>query len=201
MEFPPPPTEENTNDPTPLTAASFQIYDHSLGHGTTFFPDRRNMIPFLSSPVPCSQKIQCIITRYRTGIHKWAPGYELFLQFGQQRFFLLSARKKKMQHATTYYMYSQPLPYISKYSLIAKLKSNWMGTVFTLTGPSYMGSDHVKRKDELAAILYDTNVLGFKGPRKMKLVLPRVNKEGIPFRITPNDVLETLLHLFFFFFL
>lgn len=32
------------------------------------------------------------------------------------------------------------------------------------------GDQHVR--EELAAVIYDTNVLGFKGPRKMTVILP-----------------------------
>ncbi|PIO73494.1 hypothetical protein TELCIR_04539 [Teladorsagia circumcincta] len=56
-------------------------------------------------------------------------------------------------------------------------KSNAIGTMFTLydcgANPkkSTMTSDV---RQELAAVIYDTNVLGFKGPRKMHILIPGI---------------------------
>ena len=38
--------------------------------------------------------------------------------------------------------------------------------------------DRTGQRQELSGILYDTNVLGFKGPRRMTIVLPGMNAEG-----------------------
>ena len=38
--------------------------------------------------------------------------------------------------------------------------------------------DRSSQRQELAGILYDTNVLGFKGPRRMTVILPGMNSEG-----------------------
>ena len=38
--------------------------------------------------------------------------------------------------------------------------------------------DRATQRKELAAVMYDTNVLGFKGPRRMTVVLPGMNSEG-----------------------
>ena len=38
--------------------------------------------------------------------------------------------------------------------------------------------DRNTQRKELSAVMYDTNVLGFKGPRRMTVVLPGMNAEG-----------------------
>lgn len=50
--------------------------------------------------------------------------------------------------------------------------------------------DRSSQRQELAAVLYDTNVLGFKGPRRMTVVMPGMNTDGqrIDFKaISDND--------------
>ena len=37
-------------------------------------------------------------------------------------------------------------------------------------------------------VQYETNVLGSKGPRRMKVMLPKVNREGIQFKWKSLDV-------------
>ena len=66
-------------------------------------------------------------------------------------------------------------------SYSGKLRSNMLGTQFTV----YDGGETSKsrsllqersgQRQEIAAVLYDTNVLGFKGPRQMTAVLPGIN--------------------------
>ena len=38
--------------------------------------------------------------------------------------------------------------------------------------------DRSAQRQELSGVLYDTNVLGFKGPRRMTVILPGMNSEG-----------------------
>ena len=38
--------------------------------------------------------------------------------------------------------------------------------------------DRSSQRQELVGIMYDTNVLGFKGPRRMTVILPGMNSEG-----------------------
>lgn len=48
-------------------------------------------------------------------------------------------------------------------------------------------------RQELAAVIYDTNVLGFKGPRKMTVIIPQMTAEQERIKICPKDESETLL--------
>jgi tubby-related protein 1 len=59
-------------------------------------------------------------------------------------------------------------------------RSNVLGTHFTLydsgenakRGRMPVIGDHVRQ--ELIGVIYDTNVLGFKGPRKMTIIAPGI---------------------------
>ncbi|XP_020604846.1 tubby-related protein 3-like [Orbicella faveolata] len=51
-------------------------------------------------------------------------------------------------------------------------------------------SDGSNIREEVAAIIYDTNVLGFKGPRRMTVILPGMglDQQRIPMRpLTDGD--------------
>jgi hypothetical protein len=50
--------------------------------------------------------------------------------------------------------------------------------IFPYSTKSIAFQDRSTQRKELAAVMYDTNVLGFKGPRRMTVVLPGMNAEG-----------------------
>ena len=64
-----------------------------------------------------------------------------------------------------------------------KVKSNFIGTEFILFDKGAKPEDAQdmpasKSRKELGVVLYDTNVLGTKGPRKMTVVVPPVAPDG-----------------------
>ncbi|KAK1798017.1 hypothetical protein P4O66_000491 [Electrophorus voltai] len=78
-------------------------------------------------------------------------------------------------------------------------RSNLMGTKFTVYDN---GMNPVKTtssleasnlRQELAAICYETNVLGFKGPRKMSVIIPGMNMDHERVCIRPRNEHESLL--------
>ncbi|KAK3533155.1 hypothetical protein QTP70_011264 [Hemibagrus guttatus] len=78
-------------------------------------------------------------------------------------------------------------------------RSNLMGTKFTVydsgTNPvkSTSSLEASNLRQELAAICYETNVLGFKGPRKMSVIIPGMNMDHERVCIRPRNEHETLL--------
>ena len=42
----------------------------------------------------------------------------------------------------------------------------------------FLFQDRSSQRQELVGVMYDTNVLGFKGPRRMTVVLPGMTAEG-----------------------
>lgn len=91
--------------------------------------------------------------------------------------------KKRSGNTTSNYLITIDQDKMKKGSkgYLGKLRSNFLGTEFYLydTGKN---PKKAKTPDDVREqhgfIEYETNVLGSKGPRRMKAVLPRVTKEG-----------------------
>jgi tubby-related protein 1 len=64
---------------------------------------------------------------------------------------------------------------------LGKVRSNFLGTEFTIFD-SKMNPKKAATKDDvrqqLGVVQYETNVLGSKGPRRMKVLLPMVDRNG-----------------------
>ncbi len=124
--------------------------------------------------------IQCTIMRHKSGFNRLWPKYTMQLSDGQK--FLLTG-KKRSGNATSNYMITIDQEKLKKNTkgYLGKTRSNFLGTEFYLFDD---GKNPKKAKTaELAraqygAVLYETNVLGSKGPRRMKVVLPEVDKTG-----------------------
>lgn len=74
---------------------------------------------------------------------------------------------------------------------LGKVRSNFLGTEFYL----YDDGDNPKKaknfdsiRQEHGIVEYETNVLGSKGPRRMKVLLPMVDKYGNQFPFKSVDV-------------
>ena len=65
---------------------------------------------------------------------------------------------------------------------LGKLRSNFLGTEFYLYDNGDKSSKAKNNQDirtEHGIVEYETNVLGSKGPRRMKVLLPMVGKDGM----------------------
>eukprot|EP00043_Microstomoeca_roanoka_P006144 m.60566 g.60566 ORF g.60566 m.60566 type:complete len:408 (+) comp13294_c0_seq1:393-1616(+) len=144
---------------------------------------------FVFQPAPEGQKVMCRIRRDKSSVDKSVyPTYLLYLETRDGRVMdtpILAARKRKKAQ-TSYYIISTDPADLHRESgaFAAKLRANFVGTHYTLydngVNPSKRSSpENAGRpvREELAAAAYETNVLGFKGPRKMTVVMPTV-KEG-----------------------
>uniref|UniRef100_A0A0R3RTB7 Tub domain-containing protein n=1 Tax=Elaeophora elaphi TaxID=1147741 RepID=A0A0R3RTB7_9BILA len=140
-----------------------------------------NLEIFVSSPARRNITYKCRITRDKKGVDRGIyPTYYLHLEKDEERrIFLLAARKRK-KSATANYLISIDPTDLKRYgnSFVGKVRSNALGTQFTLYDngenpkKSWVIGDSVRQ--ELAAVIYDTNVLGFKGPRKMTVLIPGI---------------------------
>ncbi|KAK9701715.1 Tub family [Popillia japonica] len=151
---------------------------------------------------PAAQKVlyKCRITRDRKGMDRGLyPTYFLHLErdYGK-KVFLLAGRKRK-KSATSNYLISTDPTDLSRgaESFVGKLRSNLLGTQFTVfdngRSPRKGPMDDVLPRQELAAVIYDTNVLGFKGPRKMTVILPGMTLDHQRVTIYPQDESEGLI--------
>lgn len=83
----------------------------------------------------------------------------------RRQVFIFSGRRRKKSKT---YLISTDSIDISRDNCVAKLKSNVLGTMFNGIRIKANGE-----RFEIATIIYETNVLGFKGPRKMTVLLPK----------------------------
>uniref|UniRef100_A0A3B4B4F6 Tubby-like protein n=1 Tax=Periophthalmus magnuspinnatus TaxID=409849 RepID=A0A3B4B4F6_9GOBI len=141
---------------------------------------------FSLRPAPQGVRVKCRITRDKKGMDRGMyPTYYLHLEREDgKRVFLLAGRKRKKSKTSNYLISIDPTD-LSRggESFIGKLRSNLMGTKFTVydNGLNPMKSttslEASNLRQELAAICYETNVLGFKGPRKMSVIIPGMNMD------------------------
>lgn len=107
------------------------------------------------------------------------------------RCFILSARKKKGTKNSNYIIstdvnITQASNHnfrIDENACVGKLRANTLGTRFVAfdngfkpNTPEAMRDPRGVRK-ELVMIMYETNILGFHGPRKMTIVIPGMDEE------------------------
>lgn len=161
-----------------------------------------NIEQFVLQPANKKMYYKCRITRDRKGMDRGLyPTYFLHLErdYGK-KVFLLAGRKRK-KSATSNYLISTDPTDLSRggESYVGKLRSNLLGTQFTIYDNGYSLMKDDKRderfnpRQELAAVVYDTNVLGFKGPRKMTVIIPGMTPDQKRVEICPRDESETLL--------
>ncbi|XP_069375449.1 tubby-related protein 3 isoform X3 [Paralichthys olivaceus] len=165
--------------------------------------DVANLEEFVLRPAPRGITVKCRITRDKKGMDRGLyPTYFMHMEREDgKKVFLLAGRKRK-KSKTSNYLISVDATDLSREgeSFIGKLRSNLMGTKFTVydngTNPCKNPGallEESNTRQELAAICYETNVLGFKGPRKMTVIIPGMNMnfERVPVR--PQSEQESLL--------
>jgi len=151
-----------------------------MSHNTLPELDLTDKKYFLSHPVPKEYgMIKCYIQRER-GKLKLFPKYHLYFENGNK--FLLSARKRKKNRSSNYLL-SLERGDLSRGSpnFFGKVRSNFMGTEFMIfndgSGPN-KSKDPRNVRHEIGAILYETNILGTKGPRRLNIITPAVGPDG-----------------------
>jgi len=140
-----------------------------------------------NTPIPPNVKVLSHIVRRKNGLDALHPQYECHIQFdGINKQFAMSARRRRKTKLSNYIITASKLSkFTEKADIIGKVKANFIGTCFNI----YDDGQNPFKKDgheedekaegsenrkELGTIIYDTNVFGLKGPRKMTIVLPRV---------------------------
>ncbi|NWX41128.1 TULP3 protein, partial [Steatornis caripensis] len=161
-----------------------------------------NLEDFALRPAPRGITVKCRITRDKKGMDRSLfPTYYMHLERDDNRkTFLVAGRKRKKTKTSSYLISIDPTDLSRRgESFIGKLRSNFMGTKFTVydNGVSPVKAqslvEEAHTRQELAAVCYETNVLGFKGPRKMSVIIPgmNMNHERIP--VCPRNEHESLL--------
>ncbi|KAJ9453228.1 Tubby protein-like protein 1 [Diplonema papillatum] len=137
---------------------------------------------FLGRAPPKVGMIYCHIIRDRSGMKKLHPEYSLYLESGSEEpQFLLAARKRK-KNKTSNYLISMDLNDLQRNSgnFYGKVRSNFLGTEFTVYDkgekPSREGG--LALRQELAAVCFESTLVGSKGPRRMVVIIPKVDAAG-----------------------
>uniref|UniRef100_A0A8B9H441 Tubby-like protein n=1 Tax=Astyanax mexicanus TaxID=7994 RepID=A0A8B9H441_ASTMX len=197
----------NTESTRPASASSTKSSTECVTVGSPMAEgpsvEVENLEEFVVRPAPRGATIKCRITRDKKGMDRGLyPTYFMHLEREDgKKLFLLAGRKRK-KSKTSNYLISVDATDLSREgeSFVGKLRSNMMGTKFTVydngTNPTKNPGtllEESNTRQELAAICYETNVLGFKGPRKMTVIIPGMNMnfERVPVR--PTNDQESLL--------
>ncbi|GMT14803.1 hypothetical protein PFISCL1PPCAC_6100, partial [Pristionchus fissidentatus] len=157
---------------------------------------------FVTSPAEEGVTYKCMITRDKNGMDKGMyPTYYLHLEVaGDGEIFLLAARKRKKCKTANYLISADPTNLSrANASFVGKVRSNALGTSFTIfdngQNPKNTSKSDLIRA-ELAAVIYDPNVLGFRGPRKMTILTPGLSDGKDPIQIRPVAERDTLIERF-----
>lgn len=129
-----------------------------------------------------AQAIRARITRDKKSSKFGGVKYFMHLEMpnsNSHRQFILSARKCT-RAKTSNYLISTDVDNITRESdnIVGKLRSNALGTRFVAfdngaaptTSLAMRNHDNIRR--EMCMVMYDTNILGFHGPRRMTLIIP-----------------------------
>ncbi|XP_038134383.1 tubby-related protein 1-like isoform X2 [Cyprinodon tularosa] len=153
---------------------------------------------FVMDPAPQGVTVKCRVTRDQRGMDKSLyPLYYLHLD-NEKKTFLLAGRKRK-KSATSNYLISIDATDLSRggENFVGKLRSNLMGTKFTVfdnaLNPERALPDMSNARQELAGIIYETNVLGMKGPRRMTVIIPGMSKDNERVPLRPRNECDSLL--------
>ncbi|RHY34274.1 hypothetical protein DYB32_001037 [Aphanomyces invadans] len=168
-----------------LTDMKAFLMRYDIDHGNDPNPLPHEIV---RSPVPKAYDVvECYIERNCAGANKLFPEYCLYMKDGDR--FLLTA-KKRPNNRTSNYLISMQRGDLSRKgsdNFLGKLRSNFIGTEFVVydNGVNPKGADQhtltvnpVTIRQELGIAVYAKNVLGYKGPRKMKVCVPRVREDG-----------------------
>uniref|UniRef100_A0AAY5EX12 TUB like protein 1b n=1 Tax=Electrophorus electricus TaxID=8005 RepID=A0AAY5EX12_ELEEL len=153
---------------------------------------------FVLQPAQQGVTVKCKVTRDKRGVDRGLyPTYYLHLD-NEKKVFLLAGRKRKKSTTSNYLISVDPTD-LSRggENYVGKVRSNLMGTKFTVFNnalhPNRALPDMSNARQELAAIIYETNVLGMKGPRRMTVIIPGMNKDGERVPIRPRSDNDGLL--------
>ncbi|CAG0882305.1 unnamed protein product [Cyprideis torosa] len=151
-----------------------------------------NLDEFVLKPAPENLLIKCRITRDKRGMDRGLfPTYFLHLEREDGKKICLLAGRKRKKSTTSNYLISTDPTDLSRGgdAYMGKLRSNLLGTHFVLydggRSPVKPGTAPEHLRHDLAAVIYEPNVLGFKGPRKMVVVIPGMTADQKRVEIRP----------------
>uniref|UniRef100_A0A4X2L8Y5 Tubby-like protein n=1 Tax=Vombatus ursinus TaxID=29139 RepID=A0A4X2L8Y5_VOMUR len=174
---------------------------HFLPHAPGPQPGE-DMEAYVLRPAPRCRTVQCVISRDKRGVDKGIfPFYYLYLEGPDGRKHFLLAGRKRKRSKTSNYLISLDSTDLSRDgdNFVGKVRSNVLGTKFTIfdngVNPekkTFMPQS-ARIREELGAVCYETNVLGFQGPRKMIIIIPGIDSQNQRLKVQPQNEQESLL--------
>uniref|UniRef100_A0A8C9MCI7 Tubby-like protein n=1 Tax=Panthera tigris altaica TaxID=74533 RepID=A0A8C9MCI7_PANTA len=149
---------------------------------------------FVLRPAPQGRTVRCKLTRDKKGMDRGLyPSYFLHLDT-EKKVFLLAGRKRKRSKTANYLISSDPTN-LSRggENFIGKLSVHHTGHSGNNPHRGGGSTDVGRLRQELAAVIYETNVLGFRGPRRMTVIIPGMNTENERVPIRPRNTSDGLL--------
>ncbi|XP_032749528.1 tubby-related protein 2 isoform X3 [Rattus rattus] len=161
-----------------------------------------DMEAYVLLPAPREHMVQCRIVRNKHGVDKGMfPSYYLYLEAEDGvAHFLLAGRKRKRSKTSNYLISLDPKDMSRNgNNFVGKVRSNVLGTKFTIfdngVNPerNYWIPDSARIREELGVVCYETNVLGFRGPRKMTVILPGMDSRKQRMKVQPQNDQDSIL--------
>ncbi len=148
--------------------------------------DKEQVKNILLSPCPKHAGIVKCYIRRNKGKAKLFPEYRVYLQDGD--IFLMTSKKRAKKQSSNY-LISIGRNDFNKHSdnIVGKLRANFLGSEFQIfdngTNPKHVDRffDEKEKNDprsELGAILYSSNIMGNRGPRKMQVCINKIGNDG-----------------------
>jgi tubby-related protein 1 len=108
----------------------------------------------------------------------------------------MSARKRKKSKSSNYVISLDKIPDSkAKIKALGKVRSNFLGTQFTVYSEGrnpfkQSAKDQLSKpvRSELVTVIYETNLFGLDGPRKMTAILPAIRDKDERAEIKPTRV-------------
>uniref|UniRef100_A0A8C9UKT3 Tubby-like protein n=1 Tax=Spermophilus dauricus TaxID=99837 RepID=A0A8C9UKT3_SPEDA len=150
---------------------------------------------YVLRPAQRGHMVQCCISRDKHGVDKGLfPIYFLYLEVEDGRKHFLLAGRKRKRSKTSNYLISLDPENLSRNgdSFVGKVsRSNILGTKFIIfdngKSPRIKGVGQEGWEEE-------KNVLGFRGPRKMTVIIPGTDSQGQRISIQPQKEQESLMN-------
>jgi tubby-related protein 1 len=184
----------------PLTLEQKELHNAFIEKLTSEWTQPEELREMFSKPLPPRiGQVRTTISRVKSGLSMLWPKYTLNLSDSNK--FLL-AGKKKSGSATSKYVISSNSNQMEKNSggYLGKVRSNFLGTEFTIfdngKGPKKAEQQKNNLRTQQGVVQYETNVLGSKGPRRMKVLLPNVDLQGQQHSWRPLDNEHTIQEQF-----
>ncbi|KAI8999299.1 tubby C-terminal-like domain-containing protein [Gaertneriomyces semiglobifer] len=175
-------------------------FDHTFSQRTGH-ESATSFQSFVMSPVPMGRKLLCrIVRRKTTPSEKMYPRYDMYIEEDDEtRTLILTARNRKKTRSSYYVI--EACENRGKAEPVGTVRSNFLGTAFGIYGPSTLAKQKDRDKqsrlrEEYGAVLYEPNLLGFKGPRKMTVLLPAMTKDGNRIPCIPENDKASLIPKF-----